>query len=287
MPAMSLNRLVLVLSAATGLLAGGACATGAGVDAGSGASSAGGSISNGGEGGSSQGGAGGETACGTMCDQDGDGVFDDDDACPDTPMGEPVNNVGCAASQLEPTLVERWPPYGLTWTSSGDLGRPGGLTWTYTDIDRADLFHIFWILCDSPATPCGLSLDGPIDVMTEGWQFSAANSDLPGGTVVFLNATNIALADNSNPAVTGRLTVTIVDENGTAMPFADLASLGVSGADGKYGAEILGAGFTVTAIVEVQDAATWTPYLDYFDAAATPDPGPGTAVSFGGSFYDM
>ena len=32
--------------------------------------------------------------------------------------------------------------------------------------------------------------------------------------------------------------------------------------------------------------ATWTPYLDYYDAAATPDPGAGTSVSFGGSFYD-
>ncbi len=290
--ALSLNPLAVVVVAATGLLATVGCAKGTDVDADPGVSSAGGSVSNGGEGGtsnggSSQGGAGGDAPCVTMCDQDDDGVLDDGDECPDTPMGEPVNDVGCAESQLEPTLAEMWPPYGLTWTSSGDLGRSGGLTWTYTGIDHADLFHIYWILCDDPGTPCGVSLDGPIDVTNEQWQFSAADSDLSGGTVVFLNATNIALADNSNPAVTGRLTVTIVDENDAAIPFAALATLGVSGAAGAYGAEILGAGFTVSAIIEVQDGATWTPYLDYVDAAATPDPGPGTAVSFGGSFYDM
>jgi hypothetical protein len=41
------------------------------------------------------------------------------------------------------------------------------------------------------------------------------------------------------------------------------------------------------ALVEVKDAtATWTPYLDYYDAAPTLNPGPGTAISYGGSFYD-
>lgn len=293
---MSLNRLVLVLGAATGVAAMG-CATGNDIDtSGSGASSVGANGSNGGAGGSSQGGgsqgggsqggAGGDTTCVTMCDEDGDGVLDDVDECPDTPTGEPVNDVGCADSQLEPTKEEMWPPYGLTWTPTGDLGRAGGLTWTYTGIDHADLFHIYWIVCDDAATPCGVSLDGPIDVVTEEWQFSAADSNLPGGTAVFLNATNIALADGTSPAVTGRLTVTIVDENDAPIPFADLATLGVAGADGEYGAEIPGAGYTVVAIIEVQNAATWTPYLDYFDAAPTPNPGPGTAVSFGGSFYD-
>ena len=59
-------------------------------------------------------------------------------------------------------------PRSETWTSTGELGRVGGLTWTYTGIDRGDLFHIYWIVCDDPAEPCGLSLDGPIaDVLPE------------------------------------------------------------------------------------------------------------------------
>jgi hypothetical protein len=85
--------------------------------------------------------------------------------------------------------------------------------------------------------------------------------------------------------LSGRLTVTIT--SGGPVPFADLGTLGVMGRDGQYGAEITGTDFTVTALIEVEDtAAVWTPYLDYFDAAMTPDPGPGSAVSFGGSFYD-
>ncbi|NUP07461.1 MAG: hypothetical protein HOW73_15535 [Polyangiaceae bacterium] len=261
-------------------------------DDGSTSTSAGANAANGGANGSGgtngsggSGGAGG-SGCGDMCDGDDDGVLDGADDCADTPAGEPVNSVGCSDSQLEPTLQEMWPPYGLTWTPTGDPGRAGGLTWTYTGIDHADLFHILWIPCDDPATPCGVSLDGPID-MTEAWQLSAAESNLAGGIVVFTNATHIALADSTNPALTGRLTLTIVGETGEPLPFADVSSLGVTARDGQYGAEIPGASFTVVALIEVQDSTlAWTPYLDYFDAAPTPDPGPGSAVSFGGSFYD-
>ena len=65
-----------------------------------------------------------------------------------------------------------FPPFGLTWTPSGELGRAGGLTWTYTGIQRGDLFHIWWVVCDDPGMPCGLSLDGPIADWTphpRGW----------------------------------------------------------------------------------------------------------------------
>jgi hypothetical protein len=31
---------------------------------------------------------------------------------------------------------------------------------------------------------------------------------------------------------------------------------------------------------------TWTPYMDYYDAAQTPVAGGGASTSFGGSFYD-
>lgn len=298
---MSLNNLLLVVGAATAFFAAAGCASGTEIEgSGTGAASTGGSSSSGGDGGGSQGGSSqgggsqgggaqggtGGTSCEPMCDQDDDDVLDDDDECPDTPAGEPVNDVGCADSQVDPELQDDFPPYGLTWTPTGDLGRPGGLTWTYTGIDDADLFHIYWVLCDDPATPCGVSLDGPIDTMGEEWQFSAVDSDLPGGMMVFYNATNIALEDGSSPAVTGRLTMTMVGAGGVPIPFADLATLGVSGLDGEYGAEIPGTGFTIVAIVEVEDGPAWTPYLDYFDAAATADPGPGSAVSFGGSFYD-
>jgi hypothetical protein len=227
-------------------------------------------------------------SCGSNCDTDMDGVRDGIDQCPDTPPSQPVNNVGCADSQLTPVLVPDFPPFDLAWTSAGDLGRAGGLTWTYAGIVRRDLFHIYWIVCDDPADPCGLSLDGPIDA-SAGWLFSAASSNLPGGTLVFTNSTHIVHDDGTTVPLTGRLTLTLVDGNNAALPFASVTTLGVPARSGTHGAEIPGTAYAVNAIAEVQEAnsTTWTPYLDYYDAAPTSMTGSGgTAVSYGGSFYD-
>ncbi len=236
--------------------------------------------------GDGDGGTNGDASCGNSCDQDGDGEPDGTDQCPDTPDGEPVNQVGCADSQVDPELEDTFPPYGLTWTPTGDIGRAGGLLWNYTGIQRGDRFHIYWIVCDDPANPCGLSLDGPIDNAGESWVFSAADSDLPAGRLVYTNTTNILLADTSTIALSGRLTLTLVNPGDQPIAFSDVGTLGVTARQGTHGAEILGTGMKLTVIAEVREgAAAWTPYLDYYDAASTPDPGIAT-VSFGGSFYD-
>ena len=230
--------------------------------------------------------------CDGACDQDGDGVADGIDKCANTPPKAAVNKNGCSDSQLTPKLGPLFPPYGLTWTPTGNVGRAGGLTWTYTGITRGDLFHIYWVVCDDPSTPCGLSLDGPIDVPAESWTFSATDSDLPNGKLVFTNATNILLADSTKPPLTGRLTVTLVDASNVAIPFLDVGTLGITTARlGKYGADIKGTGYKVVALAEVEDTvtSTWKPFLDYYDAAATPDTGDAGGnvyMSLGGSFYD-
>lgn len=227
-----------------------------------------------------------DASCGAFCDHDHDGVVDGTDQCPGTPPGEVVNGAGCSDSQLTSTL-QPFPPFGLSWTPTGDLGRAGGLTWSYVGIQRADLFHIDWVVCDDPATPCGLSLDGPIDIATEDWLYDATHSDLPNGKLAFVNSTHIALADGSMPALAGRLTITAVDPQNAAIPFATVATLNVPPRSGQYGAEIEGTGYTVTALAEVQDPTSlaWVPYLDYYDAAATPTTGGGVTASFGASFY--
>jgi hypothetical protein len=227
-----------------------------------------------------------DAGCGDTCDADNDGVVDGSDQCPNTSSIEIVNSVGCADSQLTATL-QPFPPFNLTWTPTGDLGRAEGLTWTYVGIERKDLFHITWIICDDPATPCGLSLDGPIDNIDEHWTFSAADSDLPGGKIVFTNTTHILLDDTSTPQLAGRLTVTITDDNGPVAG-ADVGTLHVTPRDGSHGAEIKHTGFVVVAKAELQatGTSTWIPYLDYYDSAPTPTTGMGGVVtSFGGSFY--
>jgi hypothetical protein len=239
-------------------------------------------------GGAGDGGSTADASCGDLCDSDNDGVPNGTDQCPNTQLGETVNSVGCADDQLTAMLENNFPPYGLAWTSGGDLGRAGGLTWTYANINRGDLFHIWWIVCDDPATPCGVTLDGTSVGATEGWQVDAADSDLANGKLVETNATHIGLADGTMPALTGRLTLTIVDANSAPIPIATVGTLMVPARLGAYGAEITGTAFKAMAIIEVEPAAstTWTPYLDYYDAAPTPPAGGSTAVSFGGSFYD-
>jgi hypothetical protein len=231
-------------------------------------------------------GDGSNSCTGSTCDQDGDGVPDGLDQCPDTPAGEPVNGHGCADSQLTPMLEPTFPPYGLLFNMTGDLGRAGGLTWSYVGINRGDLFHIWWILCDDPADPCGLSLDGAIDAANEHFAFDATDSDLGNGTIVFTNTTNILLANGTSTPLTGRLTLSAVDGTNAKLPFATVQTLNVPARSGQYGAEIKGTAFTVQAIAEVADSSgTYMPYQDYYDAQQTPDGG-SDAVSLGGYFYD-
>jgi len=228
-----------------------------------------------------------DASCGDLCDTDGDGVPDPMDKCPNTPPGAPVNRNGCADSQLTPMLETAFPPYGLLWTNGGDLGHAGGLLWTYSGITKGDLFHIWWVLCDDPSTPCGVSLNGPIDAPGESWTLDATNSSLATGKLVFTNSTGILLASGMTTPLTGQLTVTITDGNSMPIPFATVSTLGIPARQAMYGAEITGTEFKISALIEVKDATSaFMPYLDYYDAASTPTTGGGATVSFGGSFYD-
>ncbi|HTM18896.1 MAG TPA: hypothetical protein VL172_00245 [Kofleriaceae bacterium] len=221
------------------------------------------------------------------CDTDGDGVLDGDDACPDTAVSAVVNPVGCSDAQVDPTLNATWPPYSLDWTPAGNMGGAGGMTWTYSSIDHGDLFHIYWLPCDDPGSKCGLSLDGPIDDTGEYFAFSASDSNLPNGVLVLVNTTQIPVAGGGFTALNGRLTMTLVDSTDTPMAWQTVAALGVTARAATHGAEITGTGFKVTVLGEVQESGgAWTPYQQYFDAAAKPDPYPPLTVSFGGSFYD-
>lgn len=227
-----------------------------------------------------------DAGCVTDCDADGDGVAAGD-ACPDTPPGEPVNSVGCADSEVEPVLQPEWPPFGLAWTQEGDFGRVGGMTWSYQGIERDDLFAIYWVVCDE-TSPCGISLNGPVDAPGESWVYSAAESDLPAGRAVFTNLSAIETVENGAYAVDGRMTMTLVDGDDAPLPFSTVHDLDLPARVGFVAAAIPGTAFKVHAIAEVTDgAAPYTPYLDFYDAATvSPDGAVGGAqASLFGSFY--
>jgi hypothetical protein len=227
-----------------------------------------------------------DAAC-PSCDADDDGVIDENDECADTPAATEVNDEGCSDAQVDAVLQTSWPPYSLDWTPAGQMGLAGGMTWTYANIEPGDLFHIYWLPCDDPISKCGLSLDGPIDDPDEYWVFSAADSDLPGGKLVFTNTTQI-FDPSSNPVpLTGRMTLTFVDALDATIAVQTVAALGVTARDATHGVEITGTGFEVTVLAEVKEAAgAYTPYQQYFDSAPKQDPHPSLTVSFGGSFYD-
>ncbi len=64
----------------------------------------------------------GEVPC-VDVDQDNDGVLDANDQCPNTAPAAVVNANGCSDAQLTPKLNPAFPPYGLTFVSSGNQGR--------------------------------------------------------------------------------------------------------------------------------------------------------------------
>ena len=69
---------------------------------------------------------------------------------------------------------------------------------------------------------------------------------------------------------------------------ADVATLGVTGRLGGAAPRIPGTAIRVVALAEVEDptTSTWSPYMDYYDAAPTPVAAEDCLTSFGGSFSD-
>ena len=239
-------------------------------------------------GGDGGGGGGGETvdgSCGDQCDSDSDGVSTRWTSARTRRRARWSTAKGALTRSSRQSSSPTFPPYNLMWTSGGDIGRPGGLTWTYEGIQRGDLFHIYWIICDDPLQPCGISLDGPIDKPSESWKFSATDSDLPAGKVVFTNITAIALDGGSSQALDGRLTIRSCPRR-TSRFRSDRQRARRARACGCLWRRDSGTGYKVAALIEVRDTSgTWTPYLDYYDAAPTPMMGGSTSVSFGASFY--
>src|SRR5439155_23418557 len=117
---------------------------------------------------------------------------------------------------------------GVSFLPAGDIGRPGGLTYTYSGLTPA-LVAQFGSLEWGPADPNGvqLAMDGAINSPGETLTFNAGLSNLANGSAVWTGTAvyPIAVAPFSIPLLT-RFTMTAHDTNGPISNFIATSGYG-------------------------------------------------------------
>src|SRR5690348_13026267 len=177
--------------------------------------------------------------------------------------------VGQSAALASPTPIGPVQPgvaplSGVTFPSTGDIGRAGGLTYTFSGV--TGLMSQFQTLEWGPADPNSvqLSMDGPITGPSNTLTFDPNDSNLAAGKAVWLGSAvyPIAQPPGTIPLLT-RFTMTAKDTNNVPITgfnatsgYGDGATVPVSG------------DFSANLLFEVSDnnGTSWTPAKDYFDA---------------------
>lgn len=229
----------------------------------------------------------------SLNDTDGDGVADAFDQCPGTPAGTVVDDTGCPPPVPEPNPNAE-SDYNMTATETGDIGRAGGATWSFRDIDfqaagKTLLASVFNDDPDPQFAPYGISMDDTPIVGAEIMHVDAAQSDLPNGVVVFTGTTRIWHAINQVwVGVATRITATVTDSTDNPLFIADTSQIPFPLRLGEVGFQVPAAGYDIHIIGEVSTngGASWAPYLDFFDAFNN-TPVHSARISFGASWYDM
>jgi len=152
------------------------------------------------------------------------------------------------------------PVAGVTYTSSGDIGEAGGLTYSFSGLTSgvmAQFSDLEWGPADSSAVQ--LSMDGNASFSEAGQtlSFDSGDSDLAGGTAVWSGTSQYPLAQ---PAETVTLDTRFIMTASTGLiatsGYGDGATVPVTG------------NFSVNLLFEVSadGGTTWTPATDYFNA---------------------
>src|SRR5689334_9928419 len=184
-----------------------------------------------------------------------------------------------------PVLPGVAPVAGVSFTPAGDIGRAGGLTYTFSGVNAA--MSQFQTLEWGPADPNSvqLSMNGDTSFSAPGetLTFNLGASDLANGKAVWMGAAQYPIAQPSSTiSLLTRFTMTARDTT-TSTPitnfnatsgYGDGATVPVTG---DFSANLL---FEVSA----NGGATWTPAKDYFDAQQNV-PGNTIQTSFTGGFF--
>ncbi len=155
------------------------------------------------------------------------------------------------------------PPLGVTFVSSGTLGRSTGVTFSFTNTSLSADDPMYW-----GPTNNGIALSfvspaysGPGEIMT----FSPSQSSLSGGTLFWTGSTSLA-GTEINTRCRMLVSTSVVDVATIGLP----ANVG-----GVVNVTSPATSWQATMYFEVMDAqdilgegaGAWVPALDYFDAA--------------------
>jgi uncharacterized repeat protein (TIGR01451 family) len=175
------------------------------------------------------------------------------------------------------------PLTGVSFGSAGDIGRPGGLTYSFSGL-TGGLLAQFQSLEWGPASgnAVQLAMDGAIDASNETLTFNPGASDLANGKAVWVGTAQYPIAQPSIviPLLT-RFTITARD----AFNVPITAFIATSGYGDGATVSVTG-NFSANLLYEVSDdgGATWTPAKTYFDAHQN-FPANSIQNSFTGGFF--
>jgi hypothetical protein len=176
------------------------------------------------------------------------------------------------------------PPGGVNFTPSGDIGRPGGRDFVFTNFDFSQFNELYWGPSDSEAVR--IALDGAFDSQSEALAFDAGQSDLTNGIARWTGSTTISYVDS----VQGTITTTLATRftlrpmeltNATPISMTVASTLGIP----QAGAVVPVTGdFKANLLMEAFFDGSWQPVLDLYDNLHTLQTG-GALTSFNGGFF--
>lgn len=181
----------------------------------------------------------------------------------------------CGASVAGAALIgPEWPaPGGTTYSATGEPGKTGGLTFSYTGFDPSQYVDLYWGPWEG--APIGASLNGPEIDGSEIMTFSMFS----GNTAVWTGASTWSYF-SGNTLYTGRSILTRMTVTMNPSSFVDASSLGES--VGVL-APVTG-GYSANILFEANFFGTWLPIDSGYNMYQTPA-GIGTGVSFNGGYY--
>lgn len=171
---------------------------------------------------------------------------------------------------------ETTPPkdYSITTShpeSSGQIGREDGMLYTITNITLSNTTTIYWTMLDSVVK---LSMDGSVYDGLENMILNQVETDLSTGVVIWVGETVLPLADGSSESLLSKFIMTVVDISDSPLELIDPVSIGLPVETG--GAVLItdnAMTFKVRMEMLVSDdgGVSYTPHLDYYDSASTPE----------------